>query len=139
MKIEVLNRQSKIKVDAVLLKSCARKVLYHFRRNRARVCIAVVDNKAMKKLNNQYRKKNRTTDVLSFSMKEGKSIKGDRDLLGDIVISAEKARQKKDLCALVIHGMLHLLGFDHKNVKQDKKMRSKQILLLEKICRNAAC
>ncbi len=51
MKIEVLNRQSKIKVDAVLLKSCARKVLHHFKRNRARVCIAVVDNKAMKKLN----------------------------------------------------------------------------------------
>ncbi|HSP35061.1 MAG TPA: rRNA maturation RNase YbeY [Thermoanaerobaculia bacterium] len=80
----------------------------------AEVSIAFVDDEAMKKLNRQFRHKNRTTDVLTFA--------GDGSFLGDVVISVEQARRQAtderhsiatEVRYLLIHGVLHALGYDH--------------------------
>lgn len=78
------------------------------------VSIAVVDDSAMSALNRKFRQKNKTTDVLTFA--------GEDQFLGDIVISIEQARrqaadEKHSLATevryLIVHGILHALGYDH--------------------------
>jgi probable rRNA maturation factor len=85
------------------------------------ISIAMVDDEAIRQLNAQYRKKDQPTDVLSFPMEQDVRIPGMPRLLGDVVISMNTAaRQAKaggrsldeELCHLVIHGVLHLLGYD---------------------------
>lgn len=138
MKIEILNIQKKKRINLKDLQAAARKILRFFNKSKATVSIIIVDNKKIKQLNKKYRKKDTPTDVLAFNMQEGRSIRGDCDLLGDIVISAEKVYGKKDMYLFLIHGMLHLLGYDHGNAQQTKKMEKTQTLLMEKICKSAA-
>ena len=93
-----------------------RKLLLALRKDEevAEVSIAFVDDETMRKLNRQFRRKNRTTDVLTFS--------GDDGCLGDIVISIEQARRQAageghslatEVRYLLLHGVLHALGYDH--------------------------
>lgn len=92
--------------------------------------ILLTDNEGIRVLNKAYRKKDKPTDVLSFPMD------GDADLLGDIVISIEKAAEQADefrvseaeeLARLVSHGLLHLIGHDHvKGGRQAKAMRARE-------------
>lgn len=79
------------------------------------VSLSFITKEKMRKINNKYRKKNRPTDVLSFNMNEGK-------LLGDIFICPSLAKKnarsygvtyKSELARLLVHGLLHLLGYDH--------------------------
>jgi len=86
----------------------------------------------MTRLNRQYRGKAATTDVLSFPMREGSFASLSPHLLGDVVISAETAdRQARaagrplqdELTALLIHGILHLLGYDHQTPSEARRMK----------------
>ena len=87
------------------------------------VSIAIVDDEAMRNLNRQFRKKNKTTDVLTFPADESDADPNAKGRpLGDIVISIDQARrqateQKHSLATevryLVLHGILHALGYDH--------------------------
>ncbi len=95
--------------------------------NKTEICITFIDDPEMRKLNNNYRSIDRTTDVLSFPQ--------DNEFLGDLVISYPTAVKnskrykttiKKELQRLVIHGILHLLGFDHKKKKERDIMRAKE-------------
>jgi probable rRNA maturation factor len=99
--------------------------------------IAFVSKKEIKKLNKLYRKKNKPTDILSFSPVEPGS-------LGELAISLDviKAQanehgliQQFELGYMLIHGMLHLLGHDHKKPKEAKKMFKIQDELFQKLCR----
>jgi probable rRNA maturation factor len=96
--------------------------------------ITFIDDARMRELNRTYRNIDRTTDVLSFPQREGP----DFTLLGDIVISIETARRHRvsygvtlheELKKLIIHGILHLLGHDHKKKKETEIMREKEIEL----------
>ena len=106
-----------------------------FKRKNHEFSILLSSNKEMKKLNHQFRKKNKTTDVLSFPTK----IKNKKKLyVGDIAISFEiiKERSKKtnffiEFDKLWIHGYLHLIGYDHKKYKDFKKMLRKEKLILK--------
>lgn len=103
------------------------------------------DDKFIRSLNNKYRGIDKPTDVLSFSLKEGavKSPEVESDkLLGDIIISVETAQRQadtlnysieKELTVLLIHGLLHLTGYDHKKDKDYKNMREKESEILKKI------
>ena len=91
----------------------------------------LVGDRAMTRLNRQYRGKATSTDVLSFPMREGSFASLSPQLLGDIVISAETAdRQARaaghtlrdELTALLIHGILHLLGYDHQTPAEARRM-----------------
>ena len=89
--------------------------------------IAFVDDEAMKKLNRQFRQKNRTTDVLTFPADETYGDPNRRGRpLGDIVICVDQARrqahdEKHSLATevryLIVHGVLHALGYDHETDK----------------------
>ena len=97
--------------------------------------ILLTNNKEMKKFNHKFRKKNKTTDVLSFPIK----IKNKKKIyVGDIAISFEiiKERSKKtnfffEFDKMWIHGYLHLIGYDHKKYNDFKKMIKKEKLLLK--------
>ena len=96
--------------------------------------ILLTNDKKMKYLNLKFRKKNKTTDVLSFPLK----IKEKKSLyVGDIAISYEiiKERSKKtnfflEFDKMWIHGYLHLIGHDHKKLNDFKKMTKKEKLML---------
>src|ERR1043166_4849964 len=96
---------------------------------RSTVSLTLVDSKTIQRLNQQYRKKNRPTDVLSFSYNLPVSKKD--NFLGDIVISPAVAAQnakedgktvKEEMVLLAVHGLLHLLGYDHEKPNEAKKM-----------------
>ncbi len=105
-----------------------------FKRKNHEFSILLSSNKEMKKLNHQFRKKNKPTDILSFPTK----IKNKKKLyVGDIAISFEitKERSEKtnffmEFDKLWIHGYLHLIGYDHKKYKDYRKMLKKEKLIL---------
>jgi len=102
--------------------------------------ILFVDDQRIQQLNRDYRRKDRPTNVLSFSMREGEFAQVSPELLGDVVISvdttaieAEKAGISlgAHMTWLLIHGILHLFGFDHEQSEQaadEMETRTKQLM-----------
>jgi probable rRNA maturation factor len=108
----------------------------------AEVSIVFVDNPRIQALNKQYRGVDNPTDVLSFSMQEGENIPGEDNLLGDVVISLETALHQakefghsveRETAYLAVHGVLHLLGYDHIEEADRKQMREKEESIMQKI------
>ena len=104
-------------------------------KKKAEITLRLVDEKESQKINYQFRKKNQPTNVLSFLIQES-------PLVGDLilchpVIKKEALFQKKKLmdhyAHLIIHGSLHLLGYDHENTSDANIMERKEIMLLKKI------
>ena len=96
----------------------------------------------MKQLNKKFTKRERTTDVLSFGMREDKPEAIEYPSLGDIYISLDQAKRQADeydvgfeqeVWRLVAHGLLHLLGYDHKSKNQESIMRKKEEIYLKKM------
>ncbi len=107
----------------------------------ADVSLSFIGDASMRRLNRQYRRKDATTDVLAFPMRE---VAGPNPLLlGDVVISlpqaARQARERglplpHELATLLIHGILHLLGYDHeRNVREAQRMRRKERAVLRAV------
>ena len=103
------------------------------------ITFLLTSNKKIKELNMKFRKKNKPTNVLSFPMQ---STYRDNYLLGDIVLanqtllqeSIELRVKKYDyLSKMTIHGMLHLLGYDHKTEKQYKQMKKFENLIYNSV------
>lgn len=103
----------------------------------AEVSVALVDNEAIRALNLQYRGLDNPTDVLSFSQMEGEELFSPSDvlILGDIVISIEQALLqaesyghsfKRELAFLLVHGLLHLAGYEHDEEEYTGIMHDKQ-------------
>ena len=99
----------------------------------------LVDDAAMSALNRSYRGVNGPTDVLAFPMAEGRFGDISPDLLGDVVISTETARRhalatgtelREELALLLVHGILHLVGYDHATTLDRRKMWRRQRLIL---------
>lgn len=109
----------------------------------AELSLVIVGDDEMASLNQQYRRKNSTTDVLAFPMLEGEFENIYPPMLGDVVISAPTAalmsRQHQRsmetvLDALLVHGILHLAGYDHEGGGEEAMlMREKSIEVLEKL------
>ncbi len=120
----------------------ARKALQALGLTNAELSILIVNDSRMRGLNLMYRGKDRTTDVLAFSMKEGKYSGINPDILGDIVISASTAKRQAEekghglydeIALLLIHGILHLTGYDHERGKKEElRMRKKERELLNR-------
>ena len=98
--------------------------------------VIFIDDEIMHEMNNKYRGIDRTTDVLSFALNdEEDNFESDISMLGDIYVSIPKMvsqsleyghSEKRELSFLVIHGLLHLLGYDHMNKEDEKVMFSLQ-------------
>ena len=103
----------------------------YFKKKKQEFSILLTNNRKMKKLNFKFRKKNKPTDVLSFQSKENSYI-------GDIAISYEIINKRSKLSnfflefdKIWIHGYFHLTGYDHKKLKDFKKMSKKENLVLK--------
>ena len=98
--------------------------------------VIIVDNEYIHKINKEYRGIDRQTDVISFSLEDEHDIDyKDFRLLGDIYISIDKAKEyghsfKREICFLSVHGLLHLLGYDHMKKEDEVVMFSKQEAIL---------
>ena len=98
--------------------------------------VLIIDDARMQQLNTQYRGIDRPTDVLAFAMREGPFAELNPEVLGDVVLSAETALRQararrhslaEELARLLIHGTLHLLGYDHEVSPADARlMRAKE-------------
>lgn len=112
------------------------------------VDLTLVDKETIHQLNYEYRKIDRPTDVLSFAFLEGEdpisNIKNPRilRLLGDIFIAGEVAEKqaeelghslKREIVFLFIHGLLHLLGYDHQNEEEAEKMYALQREIIQEV------
>ncbi|HXX52928.1 MAG TPA: rRNA maturation RNase YbeY [Thermodesulfovibrionales bacterium] len=138
MKVLIENRQRLIKINLRRLKRDSLALLTAFHLNKAELGILLVSDRQMKRLNFLYRSLNTPTDVLSFPLYEQRGeIPDDREsLVGDIVINLNAAARQSSLYGLtsynevrrlLIHGFLHLLGYDHeRNPYQQKKMRRQE-------------
>ena len=107
------------------------------RLKKASCSIIIVDNSYIHKLNKEYRGIDRVTDVISFALEDDKNmvIPDGTRLLGDIYISLDKAREQakeyghsleRELCFLAVHGIYHLLGYDHEKEEEAEVMFKKQ-------------
>ncbi len=123
--IEVVNRQKLCAVDRDGVAKLARAALDRIGRRDAILTITFVRDRAMRRLNRDYRGIDQPTDVLSFAYHEGEEIapmETESRHLGDVVISVETAERyarelgltfDREIAHLVIHGALHLAGYDH--------------------------
>lgn len=130
------NRQRSVAVDGAALRRAALWAMRHEGcPPGSEVSIAVVDDAAMAELNRRYRRRTGTTDVLAFPQEGG-------GLLGDVVVSAERAAAQarryrhaleRELRLLVIHGVLHLLGYEDTSPQGARRMRRRQRTLLRSL------
>ena len=111
----------------------------------AELSLLVIGDSEVHRLNRQYRDKDSTTDVLSFGMSEGEAFVTPPDgvrRLGEVVISCPQAERqaakakhslKSELALLAVHGVLHLLGYDHAGPAEKRKMWRRQKAILSKL------
>lgn len=103
--------------------------------------IIFVNNEEIKEINKEYRKIDKITDVISFAFEDNNNIVyNNLRILGDIYISIPKMieqakeyghSEKRELSFLTVHGLLHLLGYDHMNEEEEKEMFALQELILD--------
>lgn len=103
--------------------------------------VIIVDDNYIHRLNKDYRGIDRATDVISFALEDEKNENyTDKRILGDIYISLDKARMQaeeyehtvdREICFLAVHGLLHLLGYDHQTKEEEKEMFTKQKEILD--------
>ena len=130
-----------------LVEKCARAALDEEQiEDDAEVSVTLVDNERIRELNNEFRGIDRETDVLSFPLGDENGFETNPDtdaiLLGDIVISLEKAQSQaeeyghsflREVAFLLTHSLFHLLGYDHMTPDEEKEMFAKQEKVLEKL------
>ena len=128
-----INNLTTTPIEEEILKKVAEKILEGENKRNTDLSIALVGPGRIRKLNKKYRGKNRVTDVLSFP----------DNGLGEIVICLREVKKnakkfgssfKKELSICLIHGILHLLGYDHeKSVEEVKKMRDREEYYLSQV------
>lgn len=145
MAILIKNRQKKIKTDLRRLRRSLNRVLNYLNCNSKEVSLLLVDNDSIRTINQKYLGRDYPTNVISFSLSEGKFGSINPVVLGDIIISVEKGssdarKARMDfydvLDYLMIHGLLHLLGYDHENnadAEDALRMRKKERELFFKL------
>lgn len=135
--IDIVNLQRKIKLDLPTLKLFSRSLAAEIADRK--FSIAFIADERMKQLNETFRGKESTTDVLSFPH-EPDDFDPDKNNLGDIVISAEQAQKQAaenglsleaEIKQLILHGALHLCGYDHET--DEGEMNARELELRDKL------
>lgn len=131
IRITIASPQETVAVDRARMRQTAVAVLEGEGENRAEISLAFVDNATSRQLNQRYLQHDEPTDVLSFPLSEGKSGK----LVGELVIGAEIAQVQAqerghdvqaELALYVIHGLLHLCGYDDETATGAATMRERE-------------
>jgi probable rRNA maturation factor len=130
--IQIENRQSEQKINLPKLEKVAQRILSALGCPDAFLSVVLVNDSEIRELNRCYLGRDRATNVISFPMQEGEGKGLSPLLLGDVVISTNRAfRDAQEGCVspegeiyfLLIHGILHLTGFNHENVGEDETRR----------------
>lgn len=134
MPVSVIRRCRLPGVRVAQVRADALALLRGLQEDSAELAVSLVSDAEIHQLNRDYRGKDRPTDVLAFAMREGKRVPGDEALLGDVVISLETASRQAhsrgvsdadEVRTLLIHGLLHLLGYDHEcSPAEARRMRA---------------
>ncbi|HWP95524.1 MAG TPA: rRNA maturation RNase YbeY [Syntrophomonadaceae bacterium] len=152
METMIINQQSKVpynrQLQDIIVKVANATAKLCKLTGKIEVSILIVDNSYIQELNLIYRQKNQPTDVLSFAMNElgeeepDLDFSGDVNILGDIVVSLEQAlaqsleyghELERELGYLIVHGMLHLLGYDHESEQEKELMRSLEEKVMQSV------
>ena len=133
---EVNSNLDEIKSLNIFVEFC----LKYLKLNNVIFNIIIVDKEKIQEINKLYRNIDRVTDVISFALEDDKSfIETEFRVLGDIYICLDKAIEqakeyghslKREVSFLTIHGLLHLLGYDHMNEEDEKEMLGLQEMIL---------
>jgi probable rRNA maturation factor len=142
MEIQVNDQQSAIVTDPEKIEAKTRKILSALASYESELSVVLVDDEQMSSLNWQYRRRQGPTNVLAFAMREGEFGEISPELLGDVIISLPTAQRQAEeagisldtmLSRLLVHGILHLLGFDHdkgEDAAQKMERRSAELLAI---------
>jgi probable rRNA maturation factor len=143
MEVLIENRQSRHKLSEQDIQTTARRILNALGYSEAQLSILIVDDTQIGELNKSYLNHSGPTNVISFPMQEGPFSNISPELLGDVVISADTACREAgdagmDLTErfnqLLIHGILHLVGYDHVNSEKEAAiMEQKSEELMKRI------
>lgn len=133
---EIINNQRKFKLDWQIFQTFAEKAIEDIEETENKsTTIAFISDRKMRELNKQFRGKNSTTDVLSFPF-EADEFEIEADNLGDIVISIEQAKKQAvennldielEIKQLILHGILHLCGYDHETDNGEMNRRELEL------------
>ncbi|MSN24553.1 MAG: rRNA maturation RNase YbeY [Geobacter sp.] len=138
MMILMNNRQRRHKVGSIQLKKVAERILNALEcPDGSELSVSIVGDRSMRIINRDYLAKDRPTNVISFSLQEGDCSGINPLALGDVVISADTAAREADeggmefferLSFLLLHGILHLCGYDHERSGEEEahKMQQKE-------------
>lgn len=142
-KFEIYNNTNyDITEELSVLKKVLNLTLKKEKVKKATFNIIFITDSEIQKINKQYRNQDKPTDVISFALEENKKEQAflKERVLGDIYISIDRAKKqaddynhslKRELCFLAVHGLLHLLGYDHQTKEEEKIMFKKQELILD--------
>jgi len=135
MKILTTNNQTAVDIDLLRAKRSLGTIMKTLGKEDREVSLVFVDDEGITEINRQYLGRDYPTNVIAFAMNEGKFGDINPSVLGDIVISAETAlrdARSEDLSSddeldyLMIHGILHLLGYDHELPTEAEDMTKKE-------------
>lgn len=143
MPVLVRSQLRRVRIDQSRLTRLAQATLSLVGERTADLGVMLIGDRSMRRLNRQYRKKDRTTDVLAFSMREAPASPS--TFIGDVVISiptaAKQANQlgrslDEELIVLLVHGILHLCGYDHERSERDARhMQQRERWVLRRLGR----
>ena len=135
MEIQVSDQQSGIVTEPGKIETKVRKILNALACPESELSVVLVDDKQMSSLNWQYRGRRGPTNVLAFAMREGDFGEISPELLGDVIISLPTAQRQAEesgisldamISRLLVHGILHLLGFDHEQSEDSSREMEQQ-------------
>lgn len=143
MEVLINDRQDLFDITSEFIKKIALEIMkFEGMSESSELSLVFCDDDFIQKLNKDYRGKNEPTDVLSFPMKKQK-FETEVTMLGDIVISVETANRQADsykhpiileIVFLLLHGLLHLNGYRHSNKADRKKMKDREVSILQHLC-----
>ncbi|MFH1784317.1 MAG: rRNA maturation RNase YbeY [bacterium] len=141
----IINNLQTIPVRESYLIEIFKAINTHYRRRfkRYEVIVSLVNDAYIRKLNKQFLGRDKATDVIAFPMEEEMGSRGGKSIvLGDVVVSVQRARAQskqfkvslhEEIALLIVHGVLHLLGYDDLNQADACVMRGKETQVLGKM------
>ena len=136
MIVEIINAHSRLRVRRALAERWVRGVVRDARRSRGAITVVFVDDRMSRRLNRRFLAHDRPTDVMAFPLGE------EPNLEGEIYVNLDKVRRQartyhvtaaNETARLVIHGTLHLLGFDDRTRAKARRMKTREDLLVSRL------
>jgi probable rRNA maturation factor len=137
----LISRQGvpKSPIGSTTLRQKAERMLAALKLKKAELSVMLCDDRTIHELNRSHRRKDKPTDVLAFALSEGEQLPGAEGILGDVVISIDTAQRQArerghalwdEVTLLLAHGLLHLIGYDHRNDAEERRMNARADMLI---------